>query len=135
MNLLKSLLPIAAIAAGTYFGGGTGGATAMKLADTFLTAGGRNKDKPGPAFGAAPTIRPTPLGQMNLASRGSQVPAQMNPIQQVMQSDPRLESAIVNLLNSARNQQVIDMFSKHGNVNFTAKGGKQQAIQQTGIQV
>jgi hypothetical protein len=132
MNLLKSLLPIAAIAAGTYFGGGTGGATAKKLADTFLTAGG-GKDKP--AFGAAPVVKATKLGQMNLGSRGSQIPVQMNPIQQVMQSDPRLESALVSLLNNARNQQVIDMFSKHGNINFTAKGGKQQAIQQTGIQV
>ena len=55
----------------------------MKLADTFLTAGGRDKNKPGPAFGAAPTLRPTKLGQMNLASRGSQAPVQMNPIQQV----------------------------------------------------
>ena len=133
MNLLKALLPIAAIAAGTYFGGGTGGATAMKLADTFLTAGGRKKDDP--AFGAAPVVKATKLGQMNLGSRGSQIPVQMNPIQQVMQSDPRLESALVSLLNNARNQQVIDMFSKHGNINFTAKGGKQQAIQQTGIQV
>ena len=133
MNLLKALLPIAAVAAGSYFGGGTGGATAMKLADTFLTAGGRKSGDP--AFGAAPTIRPTKLGQMNLASRGSQAPAQMNPIQQVVQSNPRVESAIINLLNTAQNQQIIDMFSKHGNINFTAKGGKAQAIQQTGIQV
>ena len=96
MNLLKSLLPIAAIAAGTYFGGGTGGATAKKLADTFLTAGG---GKGKPAFGAAPVVKATKLGQMNLGSRGSQIPVQLNPIQQVMQSDARLESAIVNLLN------------------------------------
>lgn len=132
MNLLKSLLPIAAIAAGTYFGGSTGGATAKKLADTFLTAGG---GKGKPAFGAAPNLQSRTAAELTSGSRSATTPVQMNPIQQVLQSDPRLESAIVSLLNNARNQQVIDMFSKHGNVNFTAKGGKQQAIQQTGIQV
>jgi len=49
----------------------------------------------------------------------------MNPIQQVAQSDPRLESAMANLVQNARNQQVIDMFSKYGSVGFTAKGGQQ----------
>ena len=132
MNLLKALLPIAAIAAGTYFGGGTGGATAKKLADTFLTAGG-GKDKP--AFGPAPKLQSRTAAQLAAGSRSATTPVQLNPVQQVMQSDPRLESALVSLLNNARNQQVIDMFSKYGNVNFTAKGGKQQAIQQTGIQV
>lgn len=133
MNLLQSLLPIAAVAAGSYFGGGAGAATGERLATSFLTSQGRTKGSA--PFGAAPVVRPTKLGQMNLGSRGSATAVQMNPIQQVMQSDPRIESAMVNLVNNATNQNIIDLFSKHGGVRYTAKGGRAQTIQQTNIQV
>ena len=72
---------------------------------------------------------------MNLGSRSSATAVQMNPIQRIMGSEPRLESAMVNLVNNATNQQVIDLFSKYGNIQYTAKGGRSQPIQQTGIQV
>ena len=134
MNLLKSLLPIAAVAAGAYFGGGTGAATGERLATSFLTSQQRSREGTAP-FQAAPVVRPTKLGQMNLGSRSSATAVQMNPIQRIMGSEPRLESAMVNLVNNATNQQVIDLFSKYGNIQYTAKGGRSQPIQQTGIQV
>jgi len=121
MKLLSSLLPIAAMAGIQYMSGGSAGvATTSALAQSFLDSQkkpqfqGSNKD----------VIRPTKLGQMNLGSRGSSQPVQLQPIQRLMQSDPRLESVMMNLVQNARNPQVVDMFSKYANVDFTAKGGQ-----------
>lgn len=135
MNLLKSLLPIAAIAAGSYFGGGTGAATGERLAQSFLTSQGRSKDKFTAPFGAAPSIQSRTAAELAAGSRSAAAQVQMNPIQQVMQTDPRIESAMVNLVNSATNQQIIDLFSKHGSIQFTAKGGRSQPVSQTNVQV
>lgn len=134
MNLLKSLLPIAAVAAGAYFGGGGGAVTGQRLATSFLDSQQRSREGTAP-FQSAPVVRPTKLGQMNLGSKGSNIPVQMNPIQRIMGTEPRLESALSSLVNNATNQQVIDLFSKFGSIQYTAKGGKSQPIQQTGIQV
>ena len=121
MKLLSSLLPIAAMAGIQYMSGGSAGvATTSALAQSFLNSQkdprfqGSNKD----------VIRPTKLGQMNLGSRGSSQAVQLQPVQRLMQTDPRLDSAMMNLVQNARNQQVIDMFSKFANVTFTAKGGQ-----------
>tara|TARA_R110002072_G_scaffold240075_1_gene398161 strand:- start:1269 stop:1670 length:402 start_codon:yes stop_codon:yes gene_type:complete len=133
MNLLQSLLPIAAVAAGSYFGGGAGAATGERLATSFLTSQGRTKGSA--PFGAAPTVKPRTAAELAAGSRTATAQVQMNPIQQVMQSDPRIESAMVNLVNNATNQNIIDLFSKHGGVRYTAKGGRAQTIQQTNIQV
>lgn len=123
MNLLKSILPLAVVAGAAYAGGTPGAAVGERLATSFLTASGGSNKRP---FSSAPTVKPTKLGQMQLGSRGSGQAPPMNPIQQVAQSDPRLESAMANLVQNARNQQVIDMFSKYGSVSFTAKGGQQK---------
>tara|TARA_A100000172_G_C2978921_1_gene88672 strand:+ start:102 stop:497 length:396 start_codon:yes stop_codon:yes gene_type:complete len=123
MNLLKSILPLAVVAGAAYAGGTPGAVTAQKFADSFLQASGAKKS--GRMFASAPALRSRTLGDMGLGSRGSGQAPPMNPIQQVAQSDPRLESAMANLVQNARNQQVIDMFSKYGSVGFTAKGGQQ----------
>lgn len=133
MNLLKSLLPIAAIAAGSYFGGSAGGAAGERLATSFLTSQGRSKDSR--PFGAAPVVQSRTAAELAAGSRSATASVQMNPIQQMLQVDPRIESAMINLVNNATNQQVIDLFSKHGNIQFTAKGGRSQPIQQTNVQV
>ncbi len=133
MNLLKSLLPIAAVAAGSYFGGGTGAATGERLAQSFLTSQGRSKSSM--PFGAAPSMQSRTAAELAAGSRSATAQVQMNPIQQVMQTDPRIESAMVNLVNNATNQQIIDLFSKHGSIQFTAKGGRSQPISQTNVQV
>jgi len=122
MNLLKSILPLAVVAGAAYAGGTPGAAVGERLATSFLTASGGSKKKP---FSSAPALRSRSLGELNLGSKGSGQLPPMNPIQQVAQSDPRLESAMANLVQNARNQQVIDMFSKYGSVGFTAKGGQQ----------
>lgn len=135
MNLLKSLLPIAAVAAGAYFGGGTGAATGERLATSFLTSQGRSKDKFNAPFASAPAVQSRTAAELAAGSRSATAQVQMNPIQRVLQSDPRIESAMVNLVNNATNQNIIDLFSKYGNIQYTAKGGRSQPIQQTGIQV
>jgi len=121
MKLIKSMIPILGMAGIQFMSGGSAGAaTTSALAQSFLDSQnqprfqGSNKD----------VIRPTKLGQMNLGSRGSSQPVELQPVQRLMQSDPRLDSAMMNLVQNARNQQVIDMFSKYANVNFTAKGGQ-----------
>ena len=124
MNLLKSILPLAVVAGAAYAGGTPGAVTAQKFADSFLQASGAKKS--GRMFASAPALRSRSLGEMGLGSKGSGQLPPMNPIQQVAQSDPRLESAMANLYQNSRNPQVIDFFSKYGSVGLTAKGGQQK---------
>ena len=124
MKLLSSLLPIAAMA-GLQFAtsGSVNPATTSQLAMSFLESGDDPKFKKS---APAPVKARTP-GELAAGSRsvtaGAGTP-QLQPIQRLMQSDPRLESVMMNLVQNARNPQIVDMLSKYGNINFTAKGGQ-----------
>ena len=122
MKLLSSLLPIAAMAGIQFMSSGSvNPATTSALAQSFLNSGKNAKFKK-----AAPTpIQSRTASELASGSRAATASTpQLQPIQRLMQSDPRLDSAMMNLVQNARNQQVIDMFSKYANVNFTAKGGQ-----------
>jgi len=122
MKLIKSMIPILGMA-GLQFAttGSVNPATTSALAKSFLESGDNAKFKK-----AAPTpIQSRTASQLASGSRAATASTpQLQPIQRLMQSDPRLDSAMMNLVQNARNQQVIDMFSKYANVNFTAKGGQ-----------
>jgi hypothetical protein len=123
MKLLSSLLPIAAMAGIQYMSSGSvNPATTSQLAQSFLDSGKKDNQK----FARSPApIQSRTASQLASGSRAATASTpQLQPIQRLMQSDPRLDSAMMNLVQNARNQQVIDMFSKYANVNFTAKGGQ-----------
>jgi|8_EtaG_2_1085327.scaffolds.fasta_scaffold00554_4 uncharacterized protein YgbK (DUF1537 family) len=131
MDLLKSLMPLAAVAGASYLNIGPEGQAAVKEA----AAGFVSKGNKAP-LRQAPQLRPTKLGQMNLPSRSAtNAPVRLNPIQQIMQSEPRVSAAMSELVNNATNKQVTDFFYKYGNISYTAKGGRPQLVQQTDIQV
>ena len=122
MKLLSSLLPIAAMA-GLQFStkGSVNPATTSQFAMSFLESGDDPKFK---RSAPAPVKARTP-DQLTAGSRAATAGSpQLQPIQRLMQSDPRLESVMMNLVQNARNPQVVDMFSKYANVDFTAKGGQ-----------
>ena len=116
MNLLKTLLPIAAgIGAGYFFGGGTAaGIDTARLATSFLTATGRgegqNPFQSSTSQGLA--IRPRTVKELTRGS-ASAAPASLQPIQRLVSNSPRLETAMANLYNNASNQQVREMFSQY----------------------
>ena len=115
MNLLKTLLPIAAgIGAGYFFGGGTAaGIDTARLATSFLTATGGGQGNPfqsSTSQGLA--IRPRTVKELTRGS-ASTAPASLQPIQRLVSNSPRLETAMANLYNNASNQQVREMFSQY----------------------
>jgi len=124
MKLIKSMIPILGMAGIQYMSGGSAGvATTSALAQTFLDSGENARFK---RTAPAPVKARTP-GELAAGSRAATAGSpELQPIQRLMQSDPRLDSAMMNLVQNARNQQVIDMFSKFANVTFTAKGGQQK---------
>ena len=115
MNLLKTLLPIAAgIGAGYFFGGGTAaGIDTARLATSFLTATGRGQGNPfqsSTSQGLA--IRPRTVKELTRGNT-SATPASLQPIQRLVSNSPRLETAMANLYNNASNYQVREMFSQY----------------------
>ena len=115
MNLLKTLLPIAAgIGAGYFFGGGTAaGIDTARLATSFLTATGRGEGQ-NPFQSSQLTLRPRRPEELTSGSKASMsIPPSLQPIQQLVSNSPRLETAMTNLYNNASNQQVREMFSQY----------------------
>jgi len=123
-------MPLAVVAGATYLMGPVGGAAVKEAAAGFVSKGNKAPLR------QAPQLRPTKLGQMNLPSRSAtNAPVRLNPIQQIMQSEPRVSAAMSELVNNATNKQVTDFFYKYGNISYTAKGGRPQLVQHTDIQV
>ena len=122
MKLIKSMIPILGTA-GLQFAtkGSVNPATTRQFATSFLESG----DDPKFERSAPAPVKPRTPGELAAGSRAATAGSpQLQPIQRLMQSDPRLESVMMNLVQNARNPQVVDMFSKFANINFTAKGGK-----------
>ena len=117
MNLLKTLLPIAAgIGAGYFLGGGTAaGIDTARLATSFLTATGGGQGNPfQKSQQAGLKLRPRRPEELTSGSKASiRMPSSLQPIQQLVSNSPRLETAMTNLYNNASNQQVREMFSQY----------------------
>lgn len=125
MNLLKTLAPIAAgIGAGYFLGGGSMGTAgqglAGELARSFLASQGRS-DGSQPFTMMKVDTRPRSVKEL---TRGAAVPAQLQPVQQLVSQSPRLETAMRNLYNNGTNTQVRDMFGMYAQDMSTLKQGR-----------
>ena len=122
MNLLKSLLPIAAMAGLQYYqqGGGATAATVSATAQSFLHS--TDPERGRQVFGSAPVVKSRSAAELAAGSRRATEYARLDPIQRVVVAEPRVETAMNNLLQNARNPNIIDFFSKYGTVQPTAKG-------------
>ena len=124
-NLAKSLIPIAIMGGLQYAqqGGGATAATLSATAQSFIDS--TDPEKGRQVFGNAPTpIQSRTPDQLAAGSRRATAGVQLDPITKLMRSDPRLESAMIKLLENSSNQHIIDLFAKHSNVTMTAKGGQ-----------
>lgn len=126
MNLLKTLAPIAAgIGAGYFLGGGSTGTAGEgltgELARSFLASQGRSDGSQPFAMIKADARRPRPVKQL---TRGAAVPAQLQPVQQLVSQSPRLETAMRNLYSNGTNAQVRDMFGMYAQDMSTLKQGR-----------
>ena len=121
MNLLKSLLPIAAMAGLQYFSqGSVNPATTGQLAASFLDSTDPQKGRQ--VFGSAPVVQSRSAAELAAGSRRATEYARLDPIQRVVVAEPRVETAMNNLLQNARNPNIIDFFSKYGTVQPTTRG-------------
>ena len=121
MNLLKSLLPIAAMAGLQFFSkGSVNPATTGQLAASFLDSTDPQKGRQ--VFGSAPVVQSRSAAELAAGSRRATEYARLDPIQRVVVAEPRVETAMNNLLQNARNPNIIDFFSKYGTVQPTTKG-------------
>lgn len=125
MNLLKTLAPIAAgIGAGYFLGGGSmstaGEGLTGELARSFLASQGRS-DGSQPFAMVKADARPRSVKEL---TRGAAMPAQLQPVQQLVSQSPRLETAMRNLYNNGTNTQVRDMFGMYAQDMSTLKQGR-----------
>ena len=122
MNLLKAVMPIALGLGAGYIGqsGGLAGLKenplAQKLSKSFLSMQGKldadgNAIRSNPFQTAQANIRPRSVQE--LTRGGGQTPAQIAPMQQIVASSPRLETAVSNLYQTASNAQVKEMFGMY----------------------
>ena len=124
LNLAASLVPIFAMAGLQYATQGSAtAATTSQIAQSFLDSADPEKGRQ--VVGSAPTpVQSRTAGELAAGSRQKTVGAQLDPITKLMRSEPRLESAMIRLLENSTNQHIIDLFSRHGNIDMTAKGGR-----------
>jgi hypothetical protein len=135
-SFLTALIPIGlSLLTG---GGGSpqqqGGGKGMNLAQSFLMSSGLlgkegNLEK-GP-FSTPEIPRARSIGEMRLGSaRSSSV--RLDPVQQLVQSDPRVSSAINRMLTESTNRQMQDFSAKYVTRPTAAQGRKTLATKQPG---
>jgi len=138
MNLLTALIPlgIAAISGGT--GGGTektGGKGGMGLAESFLVSMGAMEGKSGmkgvQPFSAPQVQRPRSVAELTRGQPGTRA-MRMDPVQRIVQSDPRVASAVSRMLTESSNQQMRDFSAKYATRVTTPQGRKTLATKQPG---
>ena len=95
-------------------------ATTGQLAASFLDSTDPQKGRQ--VFGSAPVVQSRSAAELAAGSRRATEYARLDPIQRVVVAEPRVETAMNNLLQNARNPNVIDFFSKYGTVQPTTKG-------------
>ena len=137
MDLKNGLI---ALAGAMMFGGGgtqkTSGEGGMNLGESFLVASGAIEGKKGmkgvQPFSAPEMARPRTAGELAAGSRQATTTPKMEPIQRIVQSDPRLTSAINKMFTESSNQQMRDFNAKFAVRATTPQGRKTLAVKQPG---
>jgi len=139
MNLLTALVPIGLAAitggmggTGTQKTGETGG---MGLAESFLVSMGAMKSPEGmkgvQPFTAPEATRPRSVAELTRGAP-STTPARMDPVQRIVQSDPRVASAVTRMLTESSNMQMRDFAAKYATPITTRSGRRTIATKQPG---
>ena len=137
MDLKNGLI---ALAGAMMFGGGgaqkTSSEGGMNLGESFLVASGAIKGKSGiknvQPFSTPEVARPRTAGELAAGSRQATTTPKMDPIQRIVQSDPRLTSAINKMFTESSNQQMRDFNAKFAVRATTPQGRKTLAVKQPG---
>ena len=133
-NLLKSVAGIAlGVGAGYILGGGAKGTIdgdlGKDLASSFLKSGLGGGGTGGQPFKVTQITPPRPRSVEELTRGQSPVPANLQPLQQMVSASPRLETALRNLYANASNTQVQEVFSKYGaDVKPTIQQGRRTIV-------
>ena len=129
-----------ALAGAMMFGGGgaqkTSSEGGMNLGESFLVASGAIKGMSGinnvQPFSTPEVARPRTAGELAAGSRQATTTPKMDPIQRIVQSDPRLTSAINKMFTESSNQQMRDFNAKFAVRATTPQGRKTLAVKQPG---
>ena len=137
-TLLASLIPIGLdmiTGSGPGAKGGKGD-VGKQLAQSFLQSTGilgqKSGQEVGSVFAMAPEARPRTAGELAAGSRQATTTPKMDPIQRIVQSDPRLTSAINKMFTESSNQQMRDFTAKFAVRATTPQGRKTLATKQPG---
>ena len=144
MNLLTALIPlgIAAVTGGMSSGQQTGstasnivGKKGMNLGESFLVSMGAMKGPEGISgvqpFTAPTAARPRSVAELTRGQPGTRA-MRMDPVQRIVQSDPRVASAVSRMLTESSNQQMRDFSAKYATRVTTPQGRKTLATKQPG---
>ena len=152
MNLLTALIPVglAMIAGGT--GGqqqtgsslaqnmitGSGGGGGMGLAESFLlstgamtSTGGKGGAKMVSPFSAPQARTPRSVAELTRGQPTTRA-MRLDPVQRIVQSDPRVASAVSRMLTESSNQQMRDFSAKYATPITTRPGRRTLATKQPG---
>ena len=144
MNLLTALIPIGL---SMIMGGGaqqpqTGstassivGKQGMNLGESFLVSMGAMKGPEGMAgvqpFTAPEAARPRSVAELTRGQPTTRA-MRMEPVQRMVQSDPRVASAVSRMLTESSNQQMRDFSAKYATPVMTRPGRRTIATKQPG---
>ena len=144
MNLLTALIPIGL---SMIMGGGaqqpqTGstassivGKQGMNLGESFLVSMGAMKGPEGMAgiqpFTAPEAARPRSVAELTRGQPTTRA-MRMDPVQRMVQSDPRVASAVSRMLTESSNQQMRDFSAKYATPVMTRPGRRTIATKQPG---
>ena len=144
MNLLTALIPIGL---SMIMGGGaqqpqTGstassivGKQGMNLGESFLISMGAMKGPEGMAgvqpFTAPEAARPRSVAELTRGQPATRA-MRMDPVQRMVQSDPRVASAVSRMLTESSNQQMRDFSAKYATPVMTRPGRRTIATKQPG---
>ena len=137
-TVLASMIPMVAdLVMGSGPGAKAGqGDVGKELATTFLKSTGflapAKGEAVGSVFSMAPEARPRTAGELAAGSRQATTTPKMDPIQRIVQSDPRLTSAINKMFTESSNQQMRDFNAKFVVRATTPQGRKTLATKQPG---
>ena len=144
MNLLTALIPIGL---SMIMGGGaqqpqTGstasnivGKQGMNLGESFLVSMGAMKGPEGMSgvqpFTAPEAARPRSVAELTRGQPSTRA-MRMDPVQRIVQSDPRVASAVSRMLTESSNQQMRDFSAKYATRMTTRPGRRTLATKQPG---
>jgi hypothetical protein len=144
MNLLTALIPLGL---SMIMGGGaqqpqTGstassivGRQGMNLGESFLVSMGAMKGPEGMSgvkpFTAPKAARPRSVAELTRGQPSTRA-MRMDPVQRIVQSDPRVASAVSRMLTESSNQQMRDFSAKYATRVTTPQGRKTLTTKQPG---